>query len=147
VGIGQVGDRFLDWIRGDPSDVGIHTRAVLAGAKHGGESSDRAARYFEASPRASAGNGSLMRTAPVALAHLGDDGAIVRAAMKISGMTHADPLGGEAYVNWCVAIDRAYGRAVWMEYATESPCCPTIGGKFWSERETRPRPWRPIAMW
>ena len=48
-----------------------------------------------------------MRTAPVALAHLGDDDAIAGAARAISDLTHADPLAGEACVLWCIAIDRA----------------------------------------
>ncbi|MCW2572558.1 MAG: ADP-ribosylation/Crystallin [Frankiales bacterium] len=54
-----------------------------------------------------AGNGSLMRTGPVALAHLGDIPGIVEAARAISGLTHADPMAGDACVLWCLAIDRA----------------------------------------
>lgn len=53
------------------------------------------------------GNGSLMRTAPVALAHLGDDHAIARSAVDVSALTHGDPLAGEACVLWCIGIDRA----------------------------------------
>ncbi|MFP4234593.1 MAG: ADP-ribosylglycohydrolase family protein, partial [Nitriliruptoraceae bacterium] len=52
-------------------------------------------------------NGALMRTAPVALAHLGDDAAIARAAREVAALTHADPLAGDSCVLWCVAIDRA----------------------------------------
>ena len=63
--------------------------------------------YLTRNPDGAAGNGSLMRTAPVALAHLGDDSAIARSASEISGLTHADPLAVEACVLWCVAIDRA----------------------------------------
>lgn len=48
-----------------------------------------------------------MRTAPVALAHLGDDEAIVGAAAEISMLTHGDPLAAEGCVLWCIAIDRA----------------------------------------
>lgn len=53
------------------------------------------------------GNGSLMRTTPVALAHLGDDHAIARSAVDVSALTHGDPLAGEACVLWCIGIDRA----------------------------------------
>lgn len=53
------------------------------------------------------GNGSLARTAPVALAHVGDDTAIAESAQALSALTHADPLAGQACVLWCVAIDRA----------------------------------------
>jgi len=54
-----------------------------------------------------AGNGSLTRTGPVALAHLGDPPAIVEAARAVSALTHADPMGGDACVLWCLAIDHA----------------------------------------
>jgi ADP-ribosyl-[dinitrogen reductase] hydrolase len=48
-----------------------------------------------------------MRTAPVALAHNGDDEHIGEPAAMISALTHGDPLAGEACVLRCVAIDRA----------------------------------------
>ena len=102
-----VGARFLDWFRSGPADVGIQTRAVLAPADAPGELTDRATAYFRDHPRNAAGNGSLMRTAPVALAHLGDDTGMAAAAMAVSGLTHGDPLAGEACVVWCTAIDRA----------------------------------------
>jgi ADP-ribosylglycohydrolase/protein-tyrosine phosphatase len=130
----EVGDGFLVWLHGGASDVGNQTRAVLEGANHGGELSERAARFFEANPDDSAGNGSLMRTAPVALAHLGDDGAIVEAAMQISGLTHADPVAGEACVIWCVAIDRAIREARLDGVRDGIDFLPDDRRQFWSER-------------
>jgi len=105
-----VGDRFLDWIRSGPTDVGIMTRAVLSAASTGQDLPAVATDYCRAHPRC-AGNGSLMRTAPVALAYLGDRGAIVAAAREISDLTHADPLAGDACVLWCLAIDHAIHHA------------------------------------
>ena len=102
-----VGDAFLDWFRQGPRDVGNQTRIVLGGAAHGADLPAAAAEYYILYSRASAGNGSLMRTAPVALAHLGDDDAMAEAARTISGLTHADPVAGDACVLWCIAIDRA----------------------------------------
>jgi ADP-ribosylglycohydrolase len=131
---GSVGERFLGWLRGGPSDVGIQTRAVLGGARHAGELVDRAAKYFKANPRGSAGNGSLMRTAPVALAHLDDDAALVRAAMEISGLTHADPVAGEACVIWCVAIDRAIREGRLDGVRDGIDLLPDDRRKFWFER-------------
>ena len=104
----RVGQRFLDWYADGPKDVGISTSAVLRAA--GGDPArlpDAAAAYFDRYPRGAAGNGSLMRTAPVALAHLGDDRAITRAATETSLLTHGDPLAAEGCVLWCIAIDRA----------------------------------------
>ncbi|HWG94993.1 MAG TPA: ADP-ribosylglycohydrolase family protein, partial [Mycobacteriales bacterium] len=54
-----------------------------------------------------AGNGSLMRTAPVALAHLDDPDALEQAARAVSALTHADPAAGDACVLWCSAIAHA----------------------------------------
>jgi ADP-ribosylglycohydrolase len=102
-----VGERFLAWYREGQKDVGNQT-AVALGRSHGAEDLAGHARdYFEMNPRGAAGNGSLMRTAPVALAHLGDDESIASSAAAISELTHGDPLAGEACVLWCVAIDRA----------------------------------------
>ena len=54
-----------------------------------------------------AGNGSLMRTAPVALAYLDDEAALVEAARAVSELTHYDPEAGDACVLWCLAIRHA----------------------------------------
>lgn len=102
-----VGQRFLEWFRSGPTDVGNQTRSVLSSAGSATGLHDVAARYFERYPDGAAGNGSLMRTAPVALAYLGDDRALADAARTISDLTHADPLAGDACVLWCIAIDRA----------------------------------------
>lgn len=107
----SVGEEFLAWYRSGPADVGIQTRAVLAGAASAADLPGRAAAYHRAHPDRSAGNGSLMRTAPVALAHLGDHTAIANAARRISALTHADPLASDACVLWSIAIDRAVREA------------------------------------
>jgi ADP-ribosylglycohydrolase len=56
-----------------------------------------------------AGNGSLMRTAPVALAYLRDgrEDALTDAATQLSAVTHYDPEAGEACVLWCHIIRHA----------------------------------------
>src|SRR5687768_15209969 len=69
----KVGDRFIAWAKGGAKDVGIQTRAVLSDANSGSDLAERARKYFERIPNDAAGNGSLMRTAPVALASLGQD--------------------------------------------------------------------------
>jgi len=102
-----VAARLLAWYRAQPKDVGVQTRAVLRSAASGEDLAEIAASLYDARPDRSAGNGSLMRTAPVALAHLGDDRALASHARAISALTHADPLCTEACVVWTVAIDRA----------------------------------------
>lgn len=98
-GIGQ-------WFADDPPDVGNITRAVLieAGPELPTARLKGVARYYFVRHDRSAGNGSLMRTSPVALAHLDDPFALVQAAMAISDLTHGDPLAGEACALWCLFI-------------------------------------------
>jgi ADP-ribosylglycohydrolase len=102
-----VGSRFLDWFDGGPVDVGSQTGAVLSGSASPAMLPIEAAEYFRANPKRAAGNGSLMRTGPVALAGLGDDLRLSELARSVSELTHADPLAGDACVLWCVGIDRA----------------------------------------
>jgi ADP-ribosyl-[dinitrogen reductase] hydrolase len=105
----RVGDRFLAWYARGPTDVGMQIRWVLAGARSGADLADRAAAYCRNNPRC-AGNGSLMRTAPVALAHLGDPAALAETARAVSDLTHGDPMCGDACVLWCRAIAHAVGE-------------------------------------
>ena len=67
---------------------------------------DSSRRVHEVSGR-SAGNGSLMRTAPVALQYLHDPDGLVAAARRISELTHWEDDAGDACVVWCLAIRHA----------------------------------------
>jgi ADP-ribosyl-[dinitrogen reductase] hydrolase len=91
-------------------DVGVQTRSVLRQAGRRGISAKKAraesAALHQRSDR-TAGNGSLMRTAPVALAYLDDEAALVKAARAVSELTHYDPEAGDACVLWCTAIRHA----------------------------------------
>ncbi len=91
-------------------DVGVQTRSVLSRAGRQGISAQMAraesATLHKLSGR-TAGNGSLMRTAPVALAYLDDEAALVEAARAVSELTHYDPEAGDACVLWCLAIRHA----------------------------------------
>src|SRR5271166_2541588 len=102
--------RWREWSH-HAKDVGIHTGSVLRGAASDGDIiAERAraesAKLHERSGR-TAGNGSLMRTAPVALAYLHDEDAMVAAARAMSELTHYDTDAGDACVLWCCAISNA----------------------------------------
>ena len=106
----KIAEGFLKWYDGNPPDVGVQTRRVLSGTGPGGAAAARmrlVARQLHEGTGRTAGNGSLMRTSPVALAHLGDTDAIVEAARAVSALTHHDPMAGDACALWCVAIDHA----------------------------------------
>lgn len=89
-------------------DIGTQTAEVLAAAR-GGTAAEALAASRDLHERTghTAGNGSLMRTAPVALAFLDDPGGLTQAATAVSALTHYDPEAGEACVLWCHAIRHA----------------------------------------
>ena len=101
---------FLQWYADGPPDIGVQTRRVL-GETARQDGSAATMRRVATAPHhetgRSGGNGSLMRTAPVALAHLGDPEAIADAARAVSSLTHHDPVAGDACVLWCLAVDHA----------------------------------------
>ncbi len=101
--------RWHEWSH-DAKDVGVQTRSVLSRAGRQGISAQVArvesAALHKLTGR-TAGNGSLMRTAPVALAYLDNQAALVEAARAVSELTHYDPEAGDACVLWCCAIQHA----------------------------------------
>jgi ADP-ribosylglycohydrolase len=98
---------WADWAR-HARDVGIQTRAVLRAVRHGtAAEAVKAARDLHESSGRSGGNGSLMRTAPVALAFLADPDGLTEAATALSTLTHYDPEAAQACVLWCHAIRHA----------------------------------------
>ncbi len=102
-------ERWHRWAK-TAKDIGAQTSSVLFAAGRRGISA-RTAREESAALHNrtghTAGNGSLMRTAPVALAYLDDEAALVQAARAISDLTHHDPDAGDACVLWCTAIRHA----------------------------------------
>ena len=103
---------WIGWLDEGASDVGVQTRQVLTSVAAEGSTRlwGSAAAVSAALHRRTgrtAGNGSLMRTAPVALAFLDDPAMLTLAAGRLSEATHHDPLAGDACVLWCHAIRRA----------------------------------------
>jgi ADP-ribosyl-[dinitrogen reductase] hydrolase len=80
--------RWHEWSQ-HAKDVGVQTRSVLSRAGRHGISAQTArkesAALHEITSR-TAGNGSLMRTAPLALAYLDDEAALVEAASSCSSL-------------------------------------------------------------
>ncbi|MGW5269241.1 ADP-ribosylglycohydrolase family protein [Rhodococcus sp. NPDC003994] len=99
-----VAANFVTWYDTRPPDIGNQTRAVLS---HRDPSADAMTRRAAGLSGRTGGNGSLMRTAPVALAFLHDGRALADAATRISALTHSDPQAGEACALWSVAIRHA----------------------------------------
>jgi ADP-ribosylglycohydrolase len=99
--------RWVEWST-SAKDIGTQTRHVLAHVHGGGAAAALAASSdFHQRTARSAGNGSLMRTGPVALSYLDDAGALAQAARSLSNLTHFDPEAGDACLLWCLAIRHA----------------------------------------
>ncbi|MGE2736083.1 ADP-ribosylglycohydrolase family protein [Mycolicibacterium vaccae] len=128
--------RWLDWSR-EAKDVGVQTSTVLRGAAAGmnitAERTRALAQDLHARTGRTAGNGSLMRTAPVALAYLDDEDAMVEAARAISELTHFDPDAAEACVLWCSAIRHAVLTGE-LNVRVGLRHLPTERWHLWSER-------------
>lgn len=105
----QIARRFRRWYDAGPADTGNQTRAVLDAVGPDPDAAAlRAASYdLHARTGHTAGNGSLMRTAPVALRYLDDPEGLVEAARAISALTHYDPQAQDACALWSVAIRHA----------------------------------------
>lgn len=114
-GLDAVAHNFLEWYLSPASakDIGIHTgevfREVTRHQRPGlaRDMRETAEGKERRHPNSSGGNGALMRTAPVALALGEDPDRMVRAAMQIAGMTHADDRSSQACAVWCLAIRQA----------------------------------------
>ncbi|MBO0898946.1 ADP-ribosylglycohydrolase family protein [Cellulomonas sp. zg-ZUI199] len=101
---------WAGWAR-TAKDVGVQTRTLLTTLRTPTAAAARAsaAAFYAANPRGAGGNGTLMRTGPVALGYLddGQEAALVSAARAVSDITHADPDAGDACVLWSTAIRHA----------------------------------------
>ena len=102
-----VAEEFKLWYQSSPKDIGRQTRAVFANTDWSAASlADSALTFLDANERA-AGNGSLMRTAAIALIYLDDPEKITRAADLVSSLTHVDVDCREACIIWSKAIRHA----------------------------------------
>lgn len=92
--------RFAAWLGAGPDDVGIHTRSVL-GRIAAGVPWREAVQQMQARRPDSAGNGSVMRCWPVALAHAEDLDQLLADSRLQSRVTHPHPEceAGSAFVN------------------------------------------------
>jgi hypothetical protein len=109
-GLGAVAARFADWYASHPPTSGTRRARSFPRRRWDRQMPNAmqaaAEAYQDRHPNA-AGNGSLMRTGPVALTGLGDDERILASASAISALTHPHALARQACQIWCIAIDRA----------------------------------------
>lgn len=100
---------FRAWYETRPPDIGNQTQTILGTVGEDPTGAAMTATSYDLHARTghTAGNGSLMRTAPVALPYLDDPQALVEAARKVAVLTHYDQHAQEACVLWSLAIRHA----------------------------------------
>jgi ADP-ribosylglycohydrolase len=94
--------RYAAWAGSGPKDIGITTRNALAGVHDAAGARSNAQAEHERSGR-TAGNGTVMRVAPLALAQ-GSREQILDAAREDARLTHWDEAAGSASAALCAAL-------------------------------------------
>lgn len=100
----DVAQRWVKWMKMDGRGIGATTRRALALIDRGTEPFEAGRLVFEENPRRSAGNGAVMRCAPVALLYHDDPDRLIRVSSQQAAITHADPrcTWGAAVVNLAI---------------------------------------------
>lgn len=105
--VADVSARYVAWTA-HAFDVGVQTRKALQAIRTGGPPERAARKVWLEGAKQPAGNGSLMRTAPIGVAFAQDGEARRSAALAESAITHYDPRCRLA----CAAFDAAIAAAV-----------------------------------
>jgi ADP-ribosyl-[dinitrogen reductase] hydrolase len=88
---GDLAQRFVAWYKAGPPDVGVHTSRVLSRIERGQAWEQASDNVYHEYPD-NAGNGSLMRAWPVALAYAASDPTRLAESSRLqSRVTHAHP--------------------------------------------------------
>jgi ADP-ribosyl-[dinitrogen reductase] hydrolase len=132
VGLSLVAENFLGWFQEERKGVGMQTAWIFSRAGHFQVSElERLSRiYFESFPH-SAGNGSLMRTGPVALSFLRSKDGLRESAHRISSLTHADLTCLEACALWSEAIHYAILHDSFEGFQLAIESLPAERRDFW----------------
>lgn len=101
----QVVDNFLTWYGSNPKDIGITTSRALAKLDAGVPWREIGERMMAETPGKLAGNGSVMRCAPVALRFRHDPERLRAISLDTARMTHPDPRAtwGSVALNQAIA--------------------------------------------
>ncbi|HRI68121.1 MAG TPA: ADP-ribosylglycohydrolase family protein [Polyangium sp.] len=102
----DVAQRYVAWMA-HAFDIGNLTHASLAMIQRGVSIGEASRRAWIHSNKQSAGNGSLMRIAPIAVAFADDPEARRMAALADSAITHYDPRCRLACAAYCAALAEA----------------------------------------
>ncbi|GAA0529154.1 ADP-ribosylglycohydrolase family protein [Halorubrum aquaticum] len=105
----DVAGRFVEWLDSRPFDIGLMTRDSLSRIRQGEPWDSAGVAVWESRPEGSnAGNGSVMRCAPYAIAFRHFDAELTQISQLSSAITHADPR-----CRWgCVILNRTLANLI-----------------------------------
>jgi ADP-ribosylglycohydrolase len=132
-GLDKVASNFFDWYA-YPKGIGTQIRIVMKHAQpRNAEGLLRESEILFGNAPDRAGNGSLMRTSPIALAYLNDVAGLEAAARNVSKLTHFNPVAQEACVIWTKAVRHAvlYGNTDGLALAVDD--LDTEPRSYWTE--------------
>jgi len=88
----DIAERFQEWYEGGPFDIGLMTADAIRKFQRGTSWRDAGREVWEHRGEGSnAGNGSVMRCAPHAIAFADDPSTLVQVSKRSSAITHYDP--------------------------------------------------------
>lgn len=88
----DIASRFVSWYDSGPFDIGLMTSDALSRIQAGAPWDEAGQAVWESRPEGSnAGNGSVMRCAPYAIAYAEDEQYLGEISERSSAITHADP--------------------------------------------------------
>lgn len=94
----DIAKRFVKWYEKGGRGIGFTTSRVLSLIAAGMPPIDASRQVWEESSRQLAGNGALMRSAPIGLARMNDTEKLMSDSRLVSEITHFDPRSTEACV-------------------------------------------------
>lgn len=127
----DVAERFVEWLDTGPFDIGLMTRDSLSQIRQGTPWHDAGVDVWESRPEGSnAGNGSVMRCAPHAIAFRHFESELTHISRLSSAITHADPR-----CQWgCVVLNRTLANLICNE---RDPLGTALSGTYKAHNELR----------
>lgn len=127
----DIGDKFVAWLDTEPFDIGLMTRDSLSRLRNNTPWHTAGVEVWEDRPEGSnAGNGSVMRCAPHAIAFRQFHDELTYVSRLSSAITHADPR-----CQWgCVFLNRTLANLI---LDVEDPLQSALNGAYAAPDELR----------
>jgi len=109
LGSGDLATRLMEWASSNGRGMGSQTRAVINALRHGMSPSEAARVVWEREGGSAAGNGAVMRCAPVAMRWRRDETRLREESERSAQVTHHDPRCGWSVYAVNLAIAGALG--------------------------------------